>query len=670
MTFARPEMLWLLAAVAPLLTWFLFWAWRKRQALIRRFVQERLLARLTVGLSPARQKLRLALAGLAALLLLLALARPQYGYSLEEVRQRGLDIVMAIDTSRSMLAADVAPDRLTRAKLAARDLQRLARADRLALVAFAGTAFLQCPLTLDDNAFEQSLNLLSTDLLPQGGTAIGPAIEEALRAFKDSGRNHRVIVLFTDGEDHEGDALVAAARAAEQGVKIFTVGVGTATGDRLRQVDAQGRTTYLLDENNQPVVSKLNAELLREIARKTGGDYLPLIGADPMKTLYEARLAELPRSDLTARWSRQYHERFQWPLGLALLLLAAEMLLVPPRRGPRPGPGPAPARTPGAAARPALTVLALLIGSAPVLASAGSALRDYERGKYRAAEREYRRLLKDRPDDARLHFNAGTAAYAAGEYAAATNHLEAATRATDPDLLGRVYYNLGNALYRLGEQAGAPPLTLTNWHQALQHYQNALDLNPDDADARFNREFVQQRIEELQQQLAQQSPPPPRPTNSPPSSGSTQQNRPQPSPGQAEPENSAAPSPAPGQAPPEPEQSQGQETRPDPSPGPTPPNDPSQAQTPAPPEPRSESSNPPAGSESPEARNSSSPDTAETPRDASGANAAASAPGIAPGKMTPEQARQLLEAARLEEQMWRPLPPAESRRLNRPRRDW
>lgn len=665
MTFARPEMLWLLAAVTPLLTWFLLWAWRKRQALIRRFVQDRLLARLTVGLSPRRQKLRLALSGLAALLLLLALARPQYGYSLEEVRQRGLDIVVAIDTSRSMLAADVAPDRLTRAKLAARDLQRLARADRLALVAFAGTAFLQCPLTLDDNAFEQSLNLLSTDLLPQGGTAIGPAIEEALRAFKDSGRNHRVIVLFSDGEDHEGDALAAAARAAEQEVKIFTVGVGTATGDRLRQVDAQGRTTYLLDENNQPVVSKLNADLLREIARKTGGDYLPLIGADPMKTLYEARLAELPRSDLTARWARQYHERFQWPLALALLLLIAEMLLVPPRRGSRPAP--APARTPGAAARPVLTALALVIGSAPVRASAGSALRDYERGKYRAAEQEYRRLLRDRPDDARLHFNAGTAAYAAGEYAAATNHLEAATRATDPDLLARVYYNLGNALYRLGEQAGAPPLTLTNWQQALQHYQNALDLNPSDPDAQFNREFVQQRIEELQQQLAQQSPPPPQPTNSPPASGSTQPNRPQPAPDQAESENSADSSPAPRQTPPE--QSPGQEPRSDPSRAPTSSDEPPQPEAAAPPEPRSASSKPPAGSDSAEDRNSSSPGAAESPRDA-GTNATSPAAGITAGKMTPEQARQLLEAARLEEQMWRPLPPPESRRLNRSRRDW
>lgn len=664
MTFARPEMLWLLGVTAPLLTWFLLWAWRKRLALIRRFVQDRLLARLTVGLSPARQKLRLALTGLAALLLLLALARPQYGYGWEEVRQRGLDIVIAIDTSRSMLAADLSPDRLTRAKLAARDLQRLARADRLALVAFAGTAFLQCPLTLDDNAFEQSLNLLSTDLLPQGGTAIGPAIEEALKAFMDSGRNHRVIVLFSDGEDHEGDALAAAARAAEAGVKIFTVGVGTATGDRLRQVDAQGRTTYVLDENNQPVVSKLNAELLRDIARKTGGDYLPLVGADPMKTLYEARLAALPRSDLTARWSRQYHERFQWPLGLALLCLVAEMLLAPRRPTTRPAPAPAP---PAPAARqPALVALLVFLGMLPALASPGAALRDYERGKYRAAEQEYRRLLRERPDDPRLHYNAGTAAYAAGEYAAATNHLESATRTTDPDLLARVYYNLGNALYRLGEQAPAPPLTLTNWQQALQHYQNALDLNPDDPDARFNREFVQARLEELQRQLAQQSPQTAPPTNPPPSAGSASPNQPPPAPDpQRPPENGAAPRPNPAESPPE----QARDEPPSPESPASPPPD----QPPPEPQPQRESPERPSP---PAPRPGASPDreaanpSQESSLEAAGTNTTAAASSPAAGKMTPEQARQLLEAARLEEQMWRPLPPAEPRRLNRPRRDW
>src|SRR6266516_785 len=156
MRFAHPQLLWLLAVTVSLLAWFLWWAWRKRQTLIAQFVQSRLLAQLTVGVSPLRQKIRLALVVFAVACALLALARPQWGFDWEEAKQRGLDIVLAIDTSRSMLAEDVRPNRLSRARLAALDLMRLARSDRLALVPFAGTAFLQCPLTLDDQAFRQS----------------------------------------------------------------------------------------------------------------------------------------------------------------------------------------------------------------------------------------------------------------------------------------------------------------------------------------------------------------------------------------------------------------------------------------------------------------------------------------------------------------------------------
>lgn len=179
MTFAHPQMLWLLAAVLPLLAWFLVWAWRKKQAMIAQFVQSRLLAQLTVGVSTRRQKLRLVFLGAAVALILFALARPQLGFAWEEVHQRGLDILVAVDTSRSMLATDVAPNRLARAKLAALDLMRAARSDRLGLIAFAGTAFLQCPLTLDDNAFAESVNYLDVDTIPQGGTAIAEAIDTA-----------------------------------------------------------------------------------------------------------------------------------------------------------------------------------------------------------------------------------------------------------------------------------------------------------------------------------------------------------------------------------------------------------------------------------------------------------------------------------------------------------
>jgi Ca-activated chloride channel family protein len=164
-------MLWLLAVAVPLLSFFFWWSWRKRQKLTAQFVQSRLLAYLTVGVSKSALKVRMALLVMAVALVLFSLARPLWGEVSEEVRQRGLDIVIAIDTSRSMLAEDLAPNRLARAKLAALDLMRLAKHDRLGLVAFAGTAFLQCPLTLDEEAFDRVSIRSTSASFRRGGTA-------------------------------------------------------------------------------------------------------------------------------------------------------------------------------------------------------------------------------------------------------------------------------------------------------------------------------------------------------------------------------------------------------------------------------------------------------------------------------------------------------------------
>lgn len=157
MTFAHPQVLWLLLVFPPALLLFFWWSWRKRQVLAAQFIQARLLPGLTVGLSTLRQKIRLSCLLLALVCVILALARPQWGFVWQEARQRGLDIVVAVDTSKSMLARDIAPTRLARAKLAALDLMQQAKSDRLGLVAFAGTAFLQCPLTIDDATFAKAL---------------------------------------------------------------------------------------------------------------------------------------------------------------------------------------------------------------------------------------------------------------------------------------------------------------------------------------------------------------------------------------------------------------------------------------------------------------------------------------------------------------------------------
>lgn len=507
MRFAAPQFLWLLLVLPPGLALFFWWSGRQQQRLAQRFIQARLLPGLTVGLSPGRRRFRRACLVAAVACLVLALARPQWGFTWEEVRQRGLDIVIALDVSKSMLATDVTPNRLARAKLAALDLLQQARADRVGLVAFAGTAFLQCPLTLDEVVFRQSLEVLDSQTISQGGTALAEAIETALQAFKEED-NYKVLVLLTDGEDHDSGALEAAQRAAKAGLRIFTVGVGTPEGELLRYKDAKGREDYVRDEQGNVVKSRLNETLLQQIAGATeGGFYLPLRGPKVMETLYERGLAPLPKSEGKEKFIRRYHERFHWPLAAALALLVVEMLwpeAARSGRGPRNAAAGGEKRAGVSAAARAAVMLWLLGLPAAGWASPADALRQYEAGRYEEALKSYQQLLEKRGDDARLRFNAGAAAYRSRQFAEAAKQFEEATRAADLQLQEHAYYNLGNTLYRAGEAAPDPQQTIESWEGALQQYERALRLNTNNADARFNRDFVKRKLEELKQQQQQQ----------------------------------------------------------------------------------------------------------------------------------------------------------------------
>ncbi|HTV75935.1 MAG TPA: VWA domain-containing protein, partial [Candidatus Baltobacteraceae bacterium] len=224
MRFGAPQILWLLLVIPPVLALFFWWRERARQKLLTQFIEARLLSSLTVGISPARKKWRFALFILAVVFLIVALARPQYGFDLQEVEQRGLDIVVAVDTSKSMLATDIAPDRLERAKLAALELMQDAKSDRLGLVAFAGEGFLECPLTVDNTAFEQSVQALDVNSVSEGGTALAAAINTALTAFEAS-NGHKVLVLLTDGEDNVNESaaleLMQDAKSDRLGLVAF-----------------------------------------------------------------------------------------------------------------------------------------------------------------------------------------------------------------------------------------------------------------------------------------------------------------------------------------------------------------------------------------------------------------------------------------------------------------
>lgn len=512
-------MLWLLLVIPPGLAVFFWWSGRKRRELMTRFIQARLLPGLVSGISPMRRRIRLGCVIGAVACLILALARPQWGFTWQEVKQRGVDIVVAIDTSKSMLARDIAPDRLGRAKLAALDLMQSSKSDRLGLIAFAGAAFLQCPLTIDDAAFSQSVQALDVNTIPEGGTALAEAIDTALAAFKE-GENHKVLVLLTDGEDHDSNAAEAARKAAAAGLRIYTIGVGTAAGELLRVKDANGNEDYVRDEQGNVVKSHLNDDLLREIATVGGGFYLPLSGAKTIETLYNAPngLASLPKSEHQEKLVKQYHERYHWPLGLAVLLLIIEILLPerppqrkmetsdnPPRRGRQPKPSARPPTPPvGATSASLLAASLLLLVPSRLLGSPATALREYREGQYNQALQDYKKLLEKKTDDPRLHFNAGAAAYRNGQFTEATNQFSAALNSPDLKLQESAYYNRANSLYWLGEKNADPKLRTDAWEKALKDYELTLKLNGRDSDAQFNRDFVKKRLEELKQQQQQQ----------------------------------------------------------------------------------------------------------------------------------------------------------------------
>lgn len=501
MNFAHPRMLWLLLVLVPALSLFLWWSYRRKQALIRQFVQSRLLAQLTIGLSTKRLQIRSVLLVLSVIFLLLTLARPQWGFTWEETAQRGRDIIIAIDASKSMLAADLPPSRLQRAKYAALDLMKLARQDRFALVAFAGTAFLQCPLTMDDEAFRQSIDVLEPSILPQGGTAISQAIEAALTAFeKEEGDNHKIMVLFTDGEDHQEGISNAVKKAAELGLRIFTVGVGTPGGEVIRIPDQRGQLQFLRDEQGNVVKSRLNEALLKEIANQSAALYLPLQGANTMELLYEKGLKPLPTTEFAAKLVKRFREQYIWPLAIAILLLVFEVLIPDQNKSSRPA-----SPVQGATGSLKTAALIFLLSSCgAVRASPSSAQRMLNQGNYREALAEYNKLLEKKPEDLRLHYNGGVAAYQAGEFDQAYKNFQNAAAAEDLSLQQKAYYNMGNALYRLGEHDPNVQSKIASWEQAVKHYESAQKLNSGDVDAGFNRELVLKRLEELKNQQQQQ----------------------------------------------------------------------------------------------------------------------------------------------------------------------
>ncbi|OUV37778.1 MAG: hypothetical protein CBC62_07315 [Opitutia bacterium TMED102] len=493
------------ALIVPLLGLFFWWAWRRRARLLTQFIHAKLAGQLTLGLSPQRRLAKLGLLLLIVTLLFLSLAQPKLGSEWQETEMRSLDILIGVDTSRSMLATDQSPNRLERAKLAVLDLMRLDKRDRLGLIAFSGKAFLQCPLTIDRNAFVQSVQSLSTGIIPQGGTALGEAMNEAIRTFENEEDNHKVLILMTDGEDHEEGIAGAIQKAKDIGMKVFTIGLGSPEGELIQVRNPQtGKLDFLKDDAGNVVKSRLNETLLRQLSTDTGAFYLPMQGADTIERLYASGLAGLTPSRVENQMTKRFIERFQWPLGFAILLLFIELLLPEVHRQTR-------KRTAAAAA-----ALLCLCVAPSVCASPEEARRQMDNGNYKSALDTYEQILSETEDEsplkARLHYNAGTAAYNAKDFAKAEENFRQALSVPEAPLplQQRAFYNLGNSMFRRGEATQNPDEKIKQWTGALKQFEGAnslsqqLETATDDEDALFNSEIVKKRLEQLEQQQQQQ----------------------------------------------------------------------------------------------------------------------------------------------------------------------
>jgi Ca-activated chloride channel homolog len=514
MKFAEP--FWMLAGLAA--CGVLLWAWRRydarQRAALATFASSHLHAQLTASFSAARRNWKRGLFLAAVGCLFVALARPQAGFRWEEVKRRGIEVIFAVDTSRSMLTPDVKPDRLTRAKLAVNDFVSHLNGDGAGLIAFAGNAFLQCPITIDYDAFHESLQALDTTIIPRGGTDIASAIREAQAALQNRASTDKILVLLTDGEDLEGHELAAAKAAAKDGLKIYTVGVGTANGD-LIPIPAEQGGGFVKDDVGQFVKSHLDEAGLKAIAEATGGLYEPL-GAEGqgLETIYQQALAPLAKHDLASRRQKVYTERFQWPLAASLASLLASMVFGTRRRIARKHEAPvAEVARPQFVAQSAAVILGalLFVPSSQAQASPAAAERAYQKGDFATAEREYAAAAQHDTNMPDLQFNAGTAAYKAGQFPQAATAFQKSL-GTKPSADAKrlaaqedAYYNLGDTLYRSGQKTekSKPEETIQSWEQAVKTYDAALQLRADDTDAKYNRDFVKRKLEELKKKQEQ-----------------------------------------------------------------------------------------------------------------------------------------------------------------------
>jgi Ca-activated chloride channel family protein len=327
MRFASPEYFWLLFCI-PLFVGFFIWAYQHKQAALSRFASTSLIRKISPETGLNRQVQKWLLFLLFFFFLILALVRPQFGIKEQQMERKGIDIMVALDISESMLAEDITPSRIMRAKHEIAKFIQLLKGDRIGLIVFAGESFVQCPLTLDYGAARMYLDAVNTSWIQLQGTALGDAIRQSTKAFKSDLKKHKVLVLISDGEDHESenDAIEAAKEAIKEGVVIYTIGIGSESGVPIPMKKQGGDIVYKKDNKGDLVMTRLNSLILEKIAFETRGKFFHA-GTNLDLSLIYKEIDTMEKKDLGINKLAIYEERYQIFLCIALLFLVLEFLL-------------------------------------------------------------------------------------------------------------------------------------------------------------------------------------------------------------------------------------------------------------------------------------------------------------------------------------------------------
>jgi len=530
MRFANPHFLWVLLLV-PFLAGLLAWSQSRRRKALERYAQPAMLARFGVLQPGWRGWVSPGLAVLAVTLLIVSTARPQWGFEDRRVISRGVDVIIAVDTSTSMLAQDYKPNRLQRAKELLQNILWEVKGDRVGIMAFAGNAVILCPLTLDYSMASTALESVSVNTVPTQGTGIGLAIDAATKAFEAASAGERVLVLLTDGEDQGTEPIAAAQRAANAKVKVLALGIGNTDGT---PIPVNGG--YKQDRSGKVVNTKLDFQTLTEVARLTGGRAIKanLSGGAEVSNIM-AELGTLKGTDQQDRIYRVYKERYAWFLAPAVLLLLIEALGIGrPRRGKPLVAGPMPPPTPRkksavAAALLMFGLLAALLpagaqaypGEAQVLARKG--MRQYNEKKFDEANQSFAAAAERAQEDQILKYNKGAAAWKANKPDEAVNAFGSVYDPENPAVSAAAEYNIG----RVEQQAVRREIEakFEDWQQkvaqgdeavreeikkqmqavekVMDRYKSSLLKVPDDRDVKQNYEVAHHDLERLKKLLEQ-----------------------------------------------------------------------------------------------------------------------------------------------------------------------